>query len=94
MTDLEQACESNRITIQAIGDAVKSLNKHPECIGEVGQSAEQWELCCEMLANLTLAYRHLEDACMRLGKVMQAIQGGVSILDKPEVRKAAYGEGQ
>jgi len=35
-----------------------------------------------MRANITLAFRHLEDARMRLGKVMQACQGGVSILDK------------
>ena len=34
-----------------------------------------------MIANLTLAFRHLEDARMRIGKVMQAYQGGVSILD-------------
>jgi hypothetical protein len=36
----------------------------------------------EMIANLTLAYRKLEDARMRVGKAMQAYQGGVSILDK------------
>lgn len=35
-----------------------------------------------MKANLTLAFRHLEDARMRLGKAMQAYQGGISILDK------------
>lgn len=35
-----------------------------------------------MKANLTLVFRHLEDARMRLGKVMQAYQGGISILDK------------
>ena len=35
-----------------------------------------------MHANITLVFRHLEDARMRLGKVMQAHQGGVSILDK------------
>ena len=35
-----------------------------------------------MLANITLAFRHLEDARMRIGKVMQAYQGGISILDK------------
>lgn len=35
-----------------------------------------------MHANITLAFRHLEDARMRLGKVLQASQGGVSILDK------------
>ncbi len=32
--------------------------------------------------NLTLVYRHLEDARMRLGKAMQALQGGESILDR------------
>ena len=35
-----------------------------------------------MLKNINLAYNHLEDARMRLGKVMQAARGGVSILDK------------
>jgi hypothetical protein len=29
-----------------------------------------------------LAYRHLEDASMRLGKVMQALDGGVSVYDR------------
>lgn len=32
----------------------------------------------EVIANITLALRHLEDAKMRLGKVYQAIEGGVS----------------
>lgn len=36
----------------------------------------------EVLANLTLAYRHLEDASQRLGKVIQAADGGVSVYDK------------
>jgi hypothetical protein len=33
----------------------------------------------EVDANITLAYRHLEDAAMRLGKAIQARDGGVSI---------------
>lgn len=36
----------------------------------------------EMIANAMLAYRHLEDASMRLGKVIQAYDGGVSVYDK------------
>lgn len=36
----------------------------------------------EVMANLTLAYRHLEDASMRIGKVIQHRNGGVSIYDK------------
>lgn len=36
----------------------------------------------EMIANVTLAYRHLEDASMRLGKAIQAYEGGDSVYDK------------
>lgn len=36
----------------------------------------------EMIANVMLAYRHLEDAAMRLGKVIQAYDGGVSVYKK------------
>jgi len=36
----------------------------------------------EAVANLMLAYRHLEDASMRLGKVIQALDNGVSVYDK------------
>jgi len=36
----------------------------------------------EVMANLTLAYRHLEDASMRMGKVLQAYDGGISVYDK------------
>lgn len=33
----------------------------------------------EMVANVTLAYRHIEDAAMRLGKAIQAFDGGKSV---------------
>lgn len=36
----------------------------------------------EMITNTMLAYRHLEDARMRLGKVIHAYDGGVSVYDK------------
>lgn len=36
----------------------------------------------EMKANIMLAYRHLEDARMRLGKVVQAYDGGKSVYPK------------
>lgn len=36
----------------------------------------------EMIANVMLAYRHLEDAAMRLGKAVQAFDGGKSVYDK------------
>ena len=36
----------------------------------------------EVFANLMLAYRHLEDASMRMGKVLQANDGGISVYDQ------------
>ena len=39
----------------------------------------------EAFANVMLAYRHLEDASMRLGKAIQALDGGVSVYDKEQV---------
>jgi hypothetical protein len=36
----------------------------------------------EAIANVMLAYRHIEDASMRLGKAIQALDGGVSVYDK------------
>lgn len=36
----------------------------------------------EIIANVMLAYRHLEDARMRIGKAIQAYDGGASVYDK------------
>lgn len=36
----------------------------------------------EIIANIMLAVRHVEDARMRLGKAIQAHDGGESIYDK------------
>ena len=36
----------------------------------------------EILANITLAYRHLEDARMRIGKSIQAYDGGTSVYNR------------
>ncbi len=46
--------------------------------GEAGEKADVGET----KANIMLAYRHLEDARMRLGKVIQAQDGGVSCYKK------------
>jgi hypothetical protein len=43
----------------------------------------------EAAANLMLAYRHLEDASMRLGKTIQAIDGGVSVYDRTQTPRSA-----
>ena len=43
------------------------------------------ELKGEAIANAVLAFRHAEDAAMRLGKVLQAANGGESIYDNSGV---------
>jgi hypothetical protein len=53
-------------TKEAVLDEKKDILSYPNPVG-VDRG--------EQLANLTLAYRHLEDAKMRLGKVIQATEG-------------------
>jgi len=43
------------------------------------------ELHSEAIANAVLAFRHTEDSAMRLGKVLQALNGGESIYDNSGV---------
>jgi hypothetical protein len=77
-TCLEKQCEELRTEILKLDKWVLSLKKHSEITSPEefeGQRGEQ-------VANIMLAYRHLEDARMRLGKVMQQCQGGVSIFDR------------
>lgn len=38
----------------------------------------------EMIANMIIAMRHMEDAAMRFGKAIQAASGGVSPLGGPD----------
>lgn len=68
--------ESFRHSIKVTADMVKAsrLTIHPEA-KDAG----------EIIANITLAYRHLEDASMRLGKAIQAYDGGASVYDKSKV---------
>ena len=76
--EMEQFCSDTREVIQKVAILVKDrmydlvFNGKELFPGQHG----------EMKANLMLAYRHLEDARMRLGKVMQQIQGGVSIFER------------
>ena len=58
-----------RVQIKAVAEAVLAMRD-----GMIAPS--------EAIANIMLAYRHLEDASMRLGKVIQALDGGVSVYDK------------
>jgi len=42
----------------------------------------------EMRASTMLAVRHIEDARMRLGKVLQYERDGVAIFDRPKIQEA------
>lgn len=67
-------CEEFRRQLKPIADDLRGRSQGAE--GEV-------------IANLTIAYRHLEDASMRIGKAIQAIDGGVSVYDITQVPKSA-----
>lgn len=68
-----------RKQIKAVAETVAELRKlcHPaeraNPLSPVG---------AETAPNIVLAYRHLEDASMRLGKAIQSEDGGVSVYDK------------
>ncbi len=75
-TDFAGACSFARMNTKKLGDELKNIidfaKKHPEIEGlDKG----------EMIENATLAYRHCEDVSMRLGKAIQAFEGGKNIYD-------------
>lgn len=76
-TTLEGACNSVRTVLKAQGAYLMQLKNSVQ-----NRESIQGEDKGEILANITLTYRHLEDASMRLGKVIQATNGGISVYDK------------
>ena len=72
---MEQICNELRAEIKEIEKRVRLLAKEPMPGPDADSSKEE-------IANLILSIRHLEDARMRIGKVIQAMHGGVSIYDK------------
>lgn len=76
-------CEELRRDIKHIADKLRRIYRPPEPY-DPSQPAEAY-------ANATLAYRHLEDASMRLGKAIQAIDGGTSVYDKEQVPVSRLG---
>jgi len=82
---IEDQCAEMRTEIQGLKQQVVDAQGHSSfCDDDVQLPSPNIPASRQgnMKANLTLVFRHLEDARMRLGKVMQAHQGGVSILDK------------
>lgn len=84
----EERVTDLRRSVKAVADHVlvfsKELKMQPR-----SADAVQAELDGEMIANTILTFRHLEDAAMRLGKVLQANNGGVSKYDDGGVPKQA-----
>jgi hypothetical protein len=72
--NVKNQLETFRQAIKVTADTLRrwQLDKQGKCPGEIG-------------ANMMLAYRHLEDASMRLGKAIQAHDGGISVYDKTKV---------
>lgn len=75
-----EACTNTRTDIKAIGKSVMTLRK--TVMGWPESESFSLETKSEILANIMLCYRHLEDAQMRASKAMQAFDGGVSVYDK------------
>ena len=77
-------CSLLRSTLKTCGEQVYRLKQHPATqrlveFHSLGAKPESEQ--GEMNANLMLAYRHVEDAIMRLGKAIQAFDGGKSVHD-------------
>jgi hypothetical protein len=70
--------DSNRIraAIKLVADEVNRLRSKSSALARTDG------IDGDVPANIALAYRHLEDASMRLGKALQALDGGVSVYDR------------
>jgi hypothetical protein len=73
--DFRERCYALRAEILDFDRRVLSLR---EVIAQFGAGTD----APEMLANIILTHRHLEDARMRLGKAVQAYDGGLSVYDR------------
>lgn len=77
-TTFENAVEMLRENWKKFAQQIKAFADH----NKQPREAIEWEDIGEEIANAMLAYRHAEDAVMRLWKVLQARAGGVSVYDK------------
>lgn len=76
--DIKQRCNELRAEILATEGRAQAVKRACAETPDLPGSADRGE----MIANVTLAYRHLEDARMRFGKAIQALEGGVSVYDR------------
>jgi len=76
--DFKEGCFGMRGDIELVKSKIVNWLSHPELLAEPFDAKVPMNKRQEMAANLTLAYRHLEDARMRIGKAVQAFDGGKS----------------
>ena len=75
--DFKEGCFGMRADIELIKSKCKNWMSHPE-FEIIEASFEPFDKYHEMKENIELAYRHLEDARMRIGKAIQAFDSGKS----------------
>jgi hypothetical protein len=84
---LKETCDDLRRELKGVEETLRALKKHPD-VPDPRMAAPHGEKfkgqAGEMIAQLMLAVRHVEDARMRIGKVLQYADDGISILDKRE----------
>lgn len=73
---IKENADALRKEVKGLADKVNALRLDKNLM--IGLEADEGEI----RANIALAYRHLEDARMRLGKAIQASEGGTSVYDK------------
>lgn len=76
---LEALCLDLRLQLKGIEQSIRTIKEH----SAIAQPNEYPGQRGEMIAQSMLAVRHIEDARMRLGKVIQYGHDGVSVYDKP-----------
>jgi hypothetical protein len=74
----DRSCDGLRVALKTIAAQVMDVK---DAIAKESNNATKDQNVGEMLANITLAYRAIEDAAMRIGKVKQHNNGGVSPYD-------------
>jgi len=74
----EQRCGEERERLRVVAGRVRYLLESPVFNKEEAREGQH----AEMKSNIMISYRHIEDARMRIGKILQAAGDGVSILDK------------
>jgi DNA anti-recombination protein RmuC len=83
INDLKSRANFLRSQIKDVAGDVKELKDNAGAVAKVaGEPGLVGADLNEAIANVQLSYRHLEDARMRLGKTIQALDGGTSVYDK------------